>query len=75
MLFQAKKGSGSRSPGKVTTTTIFPLPGSLYVMRFPTNQNFKHSIPVQRKKDGRARPRLSVTFRSMRIPAPAVSHK
>lgn len=46
------------------TSTIIPQDGSLYVMRPPTNQLFKHSLPASKKNTGT---RLSITFRNMHV--------
>lgn len=62
MLFQSKtRGASGRKP----VTTIVPEDGSLYVMRHPTNKNFKHSVPKARKSET-PKSRVSLTFRAMR---------
>lgn len=46
---------------KLPNKIKIPLtPGSLYVMNYPTNQNWKHAIP---KQIGVKTPRISLTFR------------
>ena len=68
-LFQCKKRTGPGDTGPREVTTLYPSSGSMYVMQFPTNHNFKHAIPAA-KRDELVGPRISMTFRRMKVPQP-----